>query len=47
MPKDWNDIALYEKVAKRLREEANMLGIDLRSLDRAMWAWQKAQNRKL
>jgi len=45
-PPDWNDIALYERVAARLREEANKLGIDLRSVDRAIWAWQKAENDK-
>jgi len=40
-PRDWNDLDYYSRIAHRIRTIAADLDVDLRTLDRALWAWQK------
>jgi len=39
--RDWNDPAYYARIAARVRELAGAHGLDLRTVDRALWAWDK------
>jgi len=41
---DWDNRANYLRYANRVRALAKTLGVDLRTLDRALWAWDKMQN---
>jgi thermostable 8-oxoguanine DNA glycosylase len=40
-PKDWEDVDSYSKIADVIRQRANELDMDLRTLDRALWTWDK------
>ncbi len=40
-PSSWEDTRFYSRVADDLRRISRQLGIDLRTLDRALWAWHK------
>lgn len=42
-PRSWEDIGFYLDITERLRREAAGSGMDLRTLDRALWAWDKAK----
>ncbi len=44
-PRTWEDVGFYLEISERLCEQAGSLGNDLRTLDRALWAWVKAKNR--
>ncbi len=40
-PSNWDDPRLYERIATAVRGHAQRLEVDLRTLDRALWAWDK------
>ena len=40
-PSNWDDPRLYERIAAVVRGHAKRLEVDLRTLDRALWAWDK------
>ncbi|MEA3246747.1 MAG: hypothetical protein U9Q74_11385, partial [Gemmatimonadota bacterium] len=44
-PSSWDDTAYYAQVADRVRELARQCGVDLRTMDRALWAWDKFRSR--
>jgi hypothetical protein len=44
-PESWEDLAFYGRIAEKCRRLAARLDVDLRTLDRAMWAWQKLKSR--
>jgi len=41
-PSNWESTDFYTQVADRIRRIASSNGVDLRTLDRALWAWDKA-----
>lgn len=41
-PSNWESGPFYAQVADRIRSIASSAGVDLRTLDRALWAWDKA-----
>jgi thermostable 8-oxoguanine DNA glycosylase len=43
-PANWENLAEYGRLAKRLRGLAGDLGVDMRTLDRALWAWDKRRS---
>ena len=47
MPANWEDVAYYERFADHLSSHASRLSVDLRTLDRALWAMDKASGVKL
>jgi len=42
-PSSYEDINFYLAIAKEVRSLARRHGLDLRTIDRALWAWQKLQ----
>lgn len=44
-PKNWEDLDYYLRIAEKIRSLAGNLNIELRTLDRALWAWHKRQTR--
>jgi len=44
-PASYEDIGFYLRIAKEIRVLAGRHGLDLRTMDRALWAWQKLQAR--
>lgn len=40
-PKSYDDIRLYIRIADRIREMALRHSLDLRTIDRALWTWDK------
>ena len=46
VPKNWEDLTFYTKFVKRLLAIQRDLGVDLRTIDRALWAWDKSQGGK-
>jgi hypothetical protein len=44
-PTSYEDIDFYLRIAKEIRVLAERHGLDLRTMDRALWAWQKLQAR--
>jgi len=40
-PRSFEAPAFYSRIADRIRRHAHDLRIDLRTLDRAMWTWDK------
>lgn len=40
-PSNYDDPRFYARFAEQVRQLATKLGVDLRTLDRAMWAWDK------
>lgn len=45
LPANWEDIHFYSSLADRIRQHADILGVDLRTMDRALWVWDKQQKR--
>ena len=45
-PKSWEDIAFYEGFMERVRRIQRDLGVDIRTIDRALWAWDKSHDGK-
>lgn len=43
-PSNWEDVAFYNYIAERCRGVARELRLDLRRVDRAMWAWDKLRD---
>ncbi len=41
-PHRYEDPEFYESVAQQVRDMAGAIGVDLRTMDRALWAWDKA-----
>jgi len=44
-PASYEDVDFYLDVAAEIKARARQHGIDLRTMDRALWAWQKLQSR--
>jgi len=44
-PKSYDDIRIYIRVADRIRELALLHSLDLRTIDRALWTWDKRRSR--
>ena len=44
-PTSYEDINFYLGIAKEIRVLAERHGLDLRTMDRALWAWKKLQGR--
>ena len=40
-PKSYDDFGLYARIAKRVRALAGQHQLDLRTIDRALWTWDK------
>jgi hypothetical protein len=40
-PSSWENVDFYASIAEKCRAHSRRLRIDLRTLDRAMWAWDK------
>jgi len=40
----YEDVDFYLEIAKEVRSLAQRHGLDLRTIDRALWAWQKSQS---
>lgn len=40
-PKGWESVKFYERIARNVMDRAHRLSVDLRTLDRALWAWSK------
>jgi hypothetical protein len=40
-PKSYEDVRLYSRIADRVRELADRHSLDLRTMDRALWTWDK------
>lgn len=45
-PGSWEDLSFYSRVSARVRELARECAVDLRTMDRALWAWDKLRNLK-
>jgi hypothetical protein len=45
-PQNWEDRHFYAVVAEKCRQHAHALNVDLRTLDRALWAWDKLNSNK-
>ncbi len=45
-PKTYEDVAFYSRVGNRVREIAAKHALDLRTVDRALWAWDKVRARR-
>ncbi len=45
-PASWEDPSFYARVSERVRELARDCAIDLRTIDRALWAWDKLRSRE-
>lgn len=43
-PKSYEDIRLYTRIADRVRELALHHSLDLRTMDRALWTWDKRRS---
>lgn len=43
-PASWDDLAFYSRVSDRVRELARECDMDLRTMDRALWAWDKQRS---
>jgi hypothetical protein len=41
-PSNWDSVEFYTRVTDPIRAIARKLGVDLRTVDRALWAWNKA-----
>ncbi|MEZ4495161.1 MAG: hypothetical protein R3C29_17835 [Dehalococcoidia bacterium] len=39
--RDWNDPACYARISARVRDLVGAHGLNLRTVDRALWAWDK------
>ena len=46
-PKSFDDIRLYNRIADRIRELALRHSLDLRTIDRALWTWDKQRSHAL
>ena len=46
-PSTYEEVDFYLKVSNEIRSLAQRHGLDLRTMDRALWAWQKSQSRLL
>lgn len=46
-PKSYENIRLYTRIADRIRELALHHSLDLRTIDRALWTWDKRRSPKL
>ncbi|MDA1081825.1 MAG: hypothetical protein O2973_09130 [Gemmatimonadetes bacterium] len=44
-PKTFEDVAFYSRVGNRVRDIAAKHALDLRTVDRALWAWDKVRSR--
>jgi len=44
-PLSYEDIEFYSQIANEIRAIAKRHGLDLRTVDRALWAWQKLQGK--
>ena len=44
-PSSYEDCSFYSRIADQIRALAGRHALDLRTVDRAMWAWSKAQSR--
>jgi hypothetical protein len=44
-PASWDDLGFYSRVSARVRELARECAVDLRTMDRALWAWDKLRSR--
>lgn len=42
-PADWEDLAFYEKFTEHIVRQAKRFSVDLRTIDRALWAMDKAK----
>lgn len=38
---NWENIELYQEVADLIIRETRRVGVDLRTMDRALWTWDK------
>ena len=45
-PASWDDVDFYLSIAADIRALARRHGLDLRTIDRALWAWDKMQSRR-
>jgi hypothetical protein len=43
-PTSWADLGFYARVAQRVRGLARDCAVDLRTMDRALWAWDKRRS---
>jgi hypothetical protein len=41
LPKDWENIDFYREIAGEIVREARRAGVNLRTMDRALWVWDK------
>ena len=44
-PTSYEDVDFYLDIAAEIKSRARQHGMDLRTMDRALWAWQKLQSR--
>jgi hypothetical protein len=45
VPKTWESIDYYSRIADRCRRSAEDLHVDLRAFDRALWTWDKRRSK--
>ena len=43
-PASWEDLEFYSRVSERVRDLARQCDVDLRTMDRALWAWDKLRS---
>ena len=43
-PKSWEDVEFYSRVSERVRDLSRQCDVDLRTMDRALWAWDKLRS---
>jgi hypothetical protein len=44
-PSSYEDVDFYLKIAEEVKSLAQRHALDLRTIDRALWAWHKLQSR--
>lgn len=45
-PTNWEDVGFYSRISARVRDLARGHELSLRTVDRALWAWQKLDERR-